>query len=444
LLFWRLDLLEPWGDEWFTLTTAPQPLTEIASIVAGNIHPPLYFFLLHFWIGLPWPGTALEKMRAMSGVWTLVATVILYYLWLRPEHPGFRRIVLALWVLSPCLLLYARMARSYSMQLALALLSIYAALQWADQPRDWRRFLGYTISCIALLYTHYLPGLAVLAVVSVMLLFQKRWMAVAGSTVLILLLYLPWLATMRSASSAWMSSEPYRVGNFFIDQIVRIGYWFVSLSFGETLSTPTVLLGVVMTPVMVYALWRAVQARPKWFGLVTAAGAIGYIGVSRWSGFPFTPARLLFVLPFFLILLARELKPATLAGLGILYISADYSYFTKTGYLNKAYCAPYEEVAAIIRNGSPQGAVVMVDADSLTPQPLADRLGSQFTVIPLGVEAGRAPLMWVWRHTRDTPLPGREVRTYGFLPYTLPERFALRLLRGPGQPEYFYQLSEIR
>jgi hypothetical protein len=45
LLFWRLDLLEPWGDEWFTLTTAPQPLTEIASIVAGNIHPPLYFLL---------------------------------------------------------------------------------------------------------------------------------------------------------------------------------------------------------------------------------------------------------------------------------------------------------------------------------------------------------------------------------------------------------------
>ena len=49
---------------------------------------------------------------------------------------------LALWVLSPCLLLHARMARSYSMQLALASLAIYTALQWAEQPRNLKRLLA--------------------------------------------------------------------------------------------------------------------------------------------------------------------------------------------------------------------------------------------------------------------------------------------------------------
>src|SRR5438552_1723761 len=126
LLFWHLDLLDPWGDEWYTLTIVPQPLGEIASALAGNIHPPLYFWLLHFWVRVPLAGTLLEKMRAMSAVWALLATVILYWLWLRREQPRFQRIVLGLWVVCPSLLLYARMARSYTMQLALALIAIYA------------------------------------------------------------------------------------------------------------------------------------------------------------------------------------------------------------------------------------------------------------------------------------------------------------------------------
>ena len=35
LLLSNLDLLDPWGDEWFTLTTVPQPLSQVVSTVAG-------------------------------------------------------------------------------------------------------------------------------------------------------------------------------------------------------------------------------------------------------------------------------------------------------------------------------------------------------------------------------------------------------------------------
>src|SRR5262245_7582412 len=83
LLFSNLDLLDPWGDEWFTLTTVPQPVSEIVSTVAGNIHPPLYYVLLHYWIQLPWTLSPVSSMRAMSAAWTLVATVFIYLLWLR-------------------------------------------------------------------------------------------------------------------------------------------------------------------------------------------------------------------------------------------------------------------------------------------------------------------------------------------------------------------------
>src|SRR6516162_4975229 len=78
LLLSNLDLLDPWNDEWFTLTTVPEPLSQLVSTVAGNIHPPLYFVLLHYWIQLPWTVSPVAIMRTMSVVWTLVATGVIY------------------------------------------------------------------------------------------------------------------------------------------------------------------------------------------------------------------------------------------------------------------------------------------------------------------------------------------------------------------------------
>ena len=149
LLLSNLDLLDPWGDEWDTLTVVTQPVSQVASIDPTN--PPLYYVLLHYWIQLSWMVSPLTSMRAMSAVWALAATVAIYALWLRREGPGFQTMFLALWVLSPCLLLHARMARSYSMELALASVAIYTAPQWAEQPRNWKRLLAQVGSTAALL-----------------------------------------------------------------------------------------------------------------------------------------------------------------------------------------------------------------------------------------------------------------------------------------------------
>ena len=194
------------------------------------------------------------------------------------------------------------------MQLALALIAIYAAVRRTERPRDWRWFVSYTTSCVTLCYTHYLPGLAIMAAASLILIVQKRVMAAAASAAVVTMLYLPWLATLRVALSNLTSSRPYQVGNFVADQIVRLSYWFVSLSFGEALSAFSILLAALMTPVIVYALWGSLRSRPNWLGLVAAGAGIGFVGVSRWSGFPFTPSHVLFALPFFLILVVKGIQ----------------------------------------------------------------------------------------------------------------------------------------
>ncbi len=214
----------------------------------------------------------MASMRAMSAVWTLVATVIIYVLWLRREGSHFQQMFLALWVLSPCLLLHARMARSYSMQLALTSLAIYTAPRWAEQPRNWKWLLAYIGSITALLYTHYLSGLAVAVGVCVTFLVKKRFTLVAAQVALLAILFAPWLPILSSSLGRWIvGRSTYEGGNVISDQIVRLAYLFVSFSFGETLPTVSLLLSVALTPVLIYALWRAVRTRPAWLPIVLVA-----------------------------------------------------------------------------------------------------------------------------------------------------------------------------
>jgi len=471
LLLLNLDLLDPWNDEWFTLTIVPEPLSQLISTVAGVDHPPLYYVLLHYWILLPWTVGPVASMRAMSATWMLVATVVIYILWLRREGPRFQQMFLALWVLSPCLLLHGRMARSYSMQLALASLAIYAAPQWAEEPRNWKRLLAYFGSSAALLYTHYLSGLAVAAGVCVTFLLKKRFTLAAVQVALLAVLYAPWLPSLGSSLDGWIgSSYPYEGGNIISDQMVRLAYLFVAFSFGETFSTVSVLLSVALIPAIMYALWQATRTCPEWLPIVLVATGIAWIGVSRYEQFVFMPAHLMFVLPFFLILIVRQMNRLVFVSILVLYAGADYAYFTRSGFLVKPYAAPYKEMADIIRDGSrEQRAIVAVDGYGSFPQPLLNRLDPSVRVILLnyetsgrevleaaGSESTERKVIWLWRRTSDIS-PGtfvtkleqklsvdHEVRHREFVAYSLPERWARRLLRGPGQPDYYYRLSEFR
>ena len=473
LLFSALDLLDPWGDEWFTLNYVPQSVSEVVSAVAANIHPPLYFVLLHYWIQLPWTLSPVSSMRAMSAAWALVATVVIYFLWLRQEGFPFRAKVLALWALSPCLLIHARMARSYSMQLVLASLAIYSAPRWAQEPRNWKWLVAYIGSSIALLYTHYLSGLAVSGAVCAMFLFQKRFKLAAAQVAMLAVLYSPWLPILVSVLRRWnwIGIPPsYEGGNVISDQIVRLAYLFISFSFGETFSTVNFLLSIALTPVIAYAVWRALGTRPTWIPIVLITGGIAWIAGSRFEQFVFIPNHLIFILPFFLILIVRELNPLAFAVLLVLYAGADYAYFTRSDFLVKPYATPYKEMTDLIRERARgQNALLAVDPNGVSLTTLSNYLGHGVRIIFLVEEATAHQVLeaarngpsgpsevLLWRRTTDispgsfvTKLEqdlsvGSEIWQREFVAYSLPERWARRLLRGPGQPEYYYRLTEFR
>src|SRR5262249_21476104 len=230
------------------------------------------------------------------------------------------------------------------------------------------------------------------------------------------------------------------------------------------------LLSVVLAPILIYSLGRAVKTRPAWLLLVLVATSIAWIGVSLIEQFVFMPNHLMFALPFFLILMLRQMNTLTFAALLVLYVAADYAYFTKNDFLVKPYATPYKEMADVILDGSRGGnALVLLDMYGAFPDPLLSRLGDSVRVNVMkdkasaceALKAARggssgASVIWLWRRTTDVS-PGafitkleqdlstrRELRPHEFVRYSLPERWVRRLLRGPGQPEYYYSLSEFR
>jgi hypothetical protein len=482
LLFPRLNLLPVWGDEQFTLDVMQRPWGEIPSILWDDIHPPLYYFLVKAWANLPLGQPEVAQARAFSALFALLSTPLLYVLWLRQRPPAFGTWFLALWTLSPTLLLYSRMARSYSLQLFVGILAVYAASVFLKQPADRRRLARYAAAAALVLYVHYLPGLAIAGATALLLALRcrrersaflwKRWFAVNG---LIGLLYLPWLATLGQALTRVSGAEPYfLVENFALETGIKLAYWFTSFTYGEAFSGWAVKLGLILAPGVIWLLWQGLRPAPKWFPLVATTAGIGYLGAAAWVSFPFMGARLLFLLPFYLRCLVRGRLRGRAAGSvilgGVLVVQAAglSSYFRKTGFLNQGYLVPFEEIALRIEERSAgQPALLLVDGYNTDPAPLLARLEGRVDVIKIRgeeaarqarerIERGDPGIIWFLRNTHDispdgvvSALQDNVAGSYGsqhsyFVPYSEADEYAAEWLGWPAQTRYHYQLTEFR
>src|SRR5579872_6713496 len=66
LRLYELTASAIWGDEGSSLLLAQYPLAGIWFHASHDVHPPLYFMLLHVWIGLF--GDSILSIRMMSAV----------------------------------------------------------------------------------------------------------------------------------------------------------------------------------------------------------------------------------------------------------------------------------------------------------------------------------------------------------------------------------------
>jgi uncharacterized membrane protein len=381
LMTHRLDLLPMWGDELFTVRAAQQPIGAMIEMVRGDVHPPLYFLLAHYWIRIV-SGDVLVQLRLLSVLFALLATIALDRLWLAHVPARIRMWCLALWTFSACLLLYSRMARSYSLQVLGFIVVCWAAWRWSQEFGSWKRLLIWAGSLAALLYTHYAPGFAAWAGVNVLLLRQARqrpgrWLT---GNAIVLAAYLPWLLTLASVLAAWRTKPVLLLltDNRLLESGIKLAYWFFSFFYGEAVPVWMLPVTALLAIPVLWLLYAGARSARSWLVPAAVTALIGFAGVAGWVSYAFGPARLLFLLPLALLAIAAGAYHAPRAGSVIAgaLLAANLvgiaSYFEARDLLNIGYLAPMDRIARdIAGDSSPADTIVLVDGPNLSGVVLA-------------------------------------------------------------------------
>jgi hypothetical protein len=370
-------------DEAETLMVVRLPVREILRIASDDVHPPFYYLLVDAWQRLPLGLDWAVQARALSVFFALAATVAADRLWARRLAERGRIWFLALWTLSPCLLLYARMCRSYSLQLLVATVAAAYILRFTAK-RSWKTGAGLALWLTAGLYTHYVPGLALLATADLALLRKRRFRDAIGIDALVALAYLPWMGSLAASLGSWGTrTGTYMVTGAVLSEIpVKLAFWAVSFVMGEAVPDVVLVSGGLVLLLAGALVLSGVRRDREVLWIAGPAAVIGFIGVARWVSYPFIPARMLFVFPFLLLLAMtgamahRRAGAVTVTAMLALSVSGVWCYFHKTGFRNKEYAVPIQEIAAHIRQSSTAtDSAILVDSANSDPTAMEYALG---------------------------------------------------------------------
>lgn len=158
--FYDLTAAAIWGDEGSSLLMSRYDLAGIWFHAAYDVHPPLYFALLHGWIELFGDGIfSIRSLSALPGIAVVMLGMWLVRLMANPRAAFLAGLMLAL---LPTAVRYSQEVRMYSW-LGLWLLGATIALvYWVKQPRQTRMLVIYALLMTAGFYTHYFTALCVL------------------------------------------------------------------------------------------------------------------------------------------------------------------------------------------------------------------------------------------------------------------------------------------
>lgn len=281
LRLWRLGAESLWYDETVTLFLAQEDLARLTAHTAGDIHPPLYYYLQHFWLRAAGTG---EFATAFVSLFFGVLLVALVYRLAR-DLTGQGTVALLASLLAACSpyhLWYSQEVRMYTLGACLGLSAGLTLWRWLREVRAPSGSLGlrwlaaYAVVTALGLYTLYYSAflLAFLALWGASAAWQagdtvpqKRRLVLAwcGAQAGALALFGPWLPiAFRQATTPpvppWRSFTP-------LPQILLESWNALSVgqSLPPRLSWPWLLLTGAFTALGIAALLRARRGNAAFF-----------------------------------------------------------------------------------------------------------------------------------------------------------------------------------
>ncbi len=259
-----------WHDEGFSIMLAKRSMIEIWAGSARDVHPPLYYELLHVWMKVF--GSSELAIRSLSMV-AGVAIIPIGYLIVR-KIAGLRAAILASFVLAlaPFLIRYSQEARMYGLLGLFLLLALFAVVHISEKPKQTWPYILFIASITAGLYTHYFTVLAVIAfwIYFIILERPKTWQIGKSiwlsarwwlANIAVVILFIPWVPNLvgqlrRGQGLSWLPVATIRT---FSDTI----WQFFSFTDGRALFVLIYWIIPILIIIAGVYIWLRDKNKPK-------------------------------------------------------------------------------------------------------------------------------------------------------------------------------------
>ncbi len=242
---YKLGAPSLWYDETVSAFLASQSPSELVAHTARDIHPPLYYLLLHYWAAIA--GQTEFGLAFLSLIFGLLLIPLTYRLARYLSNSSVAIWAAVIISVSPYNIWYSQEVRMYTLAAFLGLLAAYCGLRaLADtlRPGNFLWWLGYLAATVAGLYTLYYFAFLLIILNLLFLIYTLRpkfkgvtfgSLLVANS--LLLLAYLPWLpVAWRQATNppvpSWRSFAGLTLWSILLES-------WSALSFGQSVQPAT-------------------------------------------------------------------------------------------------------------------------------------------------------------------------------------------------------------
>jgi len=152
LRLYQITLNNIWIDEAYSYFLSLQTIPQIIQGTMTDQHPPLYYILLHYWLGL---GHELFTLRLLSATIGTLSVALIYHIGKQMFNVSTGMIASFLLAISPIHIWYSQETRMYALLVLLTMLSTYLCwrLLYNPLPSSYL-WIGLVIINLMAVYTH--------------------------------------------------------------------------------------------------------------------------------------------------------------------------------------------------------------------------------------------------------------------------------------------------
>jgi hypothetical protein len=374
LMLYDLGERDVWADEYFTYAVVFEG--GFPSRVMTDIHPPLYYLLA---IGATrFADDGLWALRLLSAACGIISIFISFILCRRYFGRLAGDIFLILMPLNCHLVLFSRMGRYYAPLMLFVLLSQLAFDRLAER-RGWGNTIIYTVSLVICFYMNLVSVLLIPAHLTMAALRRKPLgyiLAGQGYALALLMAWVP-VAYGQLAGKGTLAPFSNDVPLTLMGFAMRLLWPIYDLSLGENIPPWDAALAIPALIVIALSfIWFAIRGTRRLEFIAYLIWILAPLAVLTASilpvGIEFLPPRAMFLLPFWLMIIAagisrmpRNVAPIPVIVLIFVSLIGNYRYYRDMSTFHSTYIIPWADMADEADLLAGDDGIIVTDDESM-------------------------------------------------------------------------------